>query len=195
MNDVVFTRTDPRLGEFAVRHVDPAADVDLLHRWLTHPKSAFWLMGEATRDDVARQFTDVAATPGHDALLGTHDGTPAFVMERYDPAGSELADAYRVLPGDVGMHFLVAPTTTPLRGFTLGVLRTVMELLLSDPDNRRVVVEPDVRNTSVHRLNRAVGFQEVETVSVPGKTALLSTCTRAQYQATVPAEHDQEVSS
>ena len=45
---IVFSRTDERLGEFALRPVDPAADAPLLHRWVTHPKSAFWMMSEAS---------------------------------------------------------------------------------------------------------------------------------------------------
>ncbi|WP_019856320.1 GNAT family N-acetyltransferase [Actinopolyspora mortivallis] len=185
MTGIVFRRTDDRLGEFAVRHVDPDGDVELLHRWLTHPKSAFWLMNQATVDDVSRQFHRIAATPGHDALLGLHEGTPAFVAERYDLVGSDLDGVHTIQPGDVGMHFLVAPTDTPVHGFTLAVLRTVMELLFADPANQRVVVEPDVRNTAVHRMNRAVGFEELDTVSLPGKTALLSTCTRSQYHASL----------
>ncbi|GAB3980984.1 desferrioxamine E synthetase DesD [Actinoallomurus acanthiterrae] len=59
-----------------------------------------------------------------------------------------------------------------------------MELLFADPGTRRVVVEPDVRNTAVHALNAAVGFEVAGTVSLPGKQALLSVCTRERYEAT-----------
>jgi hypothetical protein len=57
------------------------------------------------------------------------------------------------------------------------------------PAVHRVVVEPDVRNTAVHALNAAVGFTVEGPVRKPEKQALLSTCTRAQFQATqgVPA--------
>jgi RimJ/RimL family protein N-acetyltransferase len=62
------------------------------------------------------------------------------------------------------------------------VIDTVMELLFGDPRVRRVVVEPDVRNRAVHTLNAAVGFQVVDTVGLPDKEALLSVCTREQYE-------------
>ncbi|WP_233515414.1 GNAT family N-acetyltransferase [Marinitenerispora sediminis] len=179
----VFTRTDDRLGEFALRLVDPAADAELLHRWLTHPKSVFWQMQEAEVADVERQFRETAASEHTDAFLGLHGGRPAFLVERYDPAHSELRGRYRALPGDVGMHFLVAPTDTPLHGFTRAVITTVMELLFADPAVRRVVVEPDVRNHPVHSLNAAVGFRVVGTLALSGKDAYLSTCTREQYAA------------
>jgi hypothetical protein len=177
----VFTRTDDRLGEFALRHVDPIADAELLHRWVTHPKSVFWLMGDARLPDVVREFQAIAARTDHDALLGLHSGRQAFLVERYDPR-RELGHLYPVQPGDVGMHFLVAPTGTPVRGFTRAVIVTVMELLFSDPRTHRVVVEPDVRNTAVHALNAHVGFRVVDTVHLPSKDAYLSMCTREQYE-------------
>lgn len=177
-----FTRTDPALGEFALRPVDPATDTELLHRWLTHPKSAFWLMSKATVEEVRREYETIAARPDHAALLGSHNGTPAFLVERYDPA-SELGGLYPVRPGDVGMHFLVAPTGTPVHGFTRAVIVTVMELLFADPATARVVVEPDIHNRAVHALNAYVGFQVVGTVRLPRKVALLSLCTREQFLA------------
>lgn len=183
----VFTRTDPELGEFSVRPVDPDADAPLLHRWLTHPKSHFWLMSEATEEDVAHGYRTMAASPHEHAYVGEWRGTPRFLVERYDPGHSELADHYPVLPGDTGMHFLVAPTDTPVHGFTRAVITTVMELVLSDPAAHRVVVEPDVRNTAVHALNAAMGFRVLTTVTLKDKEAHLSTCTRAQFRAAVAA--------
>lgn len=178
---IVFSRTDP-LGTFALRPVDPAGDTPLLHAWLTHPKSVFWMMSEAGRADVEAEFTKVAATPGHDAYLGLHDGRPAFLAERYD-AARELGHVYAAEPGDAGMHFLVAPAVAPVHGFTGAVLATVMEMIFSDPYVRRVVVEPDVRNTAVHRRNADVGFTVEDTVRLPGKSAYLSVCTRAAFAA------------
>ncbi|SCK53246.1 GNAT family N-acetyltransferase [Streptomyces sp. WMMB 322] len=180
---VVHTRNDPALGRFALRPVDPAGDAELLHTWVTHPKSAFWLMREATLTDVEREFMGIAASEHHDAFLGLHEGEPRFLMERYDPAHVELKGHYDAQTGDVGMHFLCAPTDAPLRGFTLAVITTVMDMLFADPDTRRVVVEPDVRNTAVHALNEAVGFRIERTVAKPEKDAYLSMCTREEFEA------------
>lgn len=183
MTDIVFTRTDPRLGEFALRRIDPAGDAPLLHAWVTHPKAAYWLMQDAGLADVEQEQRDIAADPHHEAFLGLHDGRPAFLVERYDPARVELVGLYEPREGDVGMHFLCAPTDTPLHGFTRAVITTVMELLFSDPAARRVVVEPDVDNTAVHALNKAVGFEIAERIAKPEKDAYLSFCTREQYLA------------
>lgn len=178
---MIFSRSDP-LGEFTLRYVDAVGDAALLHTWVTHPKSAFWMMQQATLGEVATEYAAIAARPGHDALLGFHDGAPTFLAERYDPHG-ELAEVYPIRAGDVGMHFLVAPTDRPLPGFTRAVLVTVMELLFADPMTRRVVVEPDARNTAVHALNAYAGFAVARPVRLPHKEALLSFCTREQFDA------------
>lgn len=177
----LFTRTDPALGTFALRPVDPNEDAELLFSWVTHPKAAFWLMGESTLPEVEREYHAIAAAEHHEALLGLHEGRPAFLVERYDPAHVELAGLYEPEPGDIGMHFLTAPAGAPLHGFTLAVITAVMEFLFADPAVRRVVVEPDVRNSAVHALNKAVGFEVLRRISKPEKEALLSACTREQF--------------
>lgn len=172
---------------FTLRPLDPDADATLLHGWVTHPKAAFWMMQDADVDAVRREYRRIAAHPHHDAFLGLRDGVPVFLAERYDPAHVELVGLYDHRPGDVGMHFLCAPTDTPEHGFTRAVISAVMAWLFADPAVRRVVVEPDVRNTAVHALNAAVGFTVLGPITKPEKTALLSVCTRADFAAAAAA--------
>ncbi|WP_395360725.1 GNAT family N-acetyltransferase [Streptomyces sp. YH02] len=169
------------------RPLDPLKDAELLHAWVTHPKAAFWMMQDATLEDVVREYTAFAAHPHHEAFIGLVDGTPAILMERYDPAHLELVGLYEPRPGDVGMHFLVAPTDTPVHGFTRRVITAVMTELFADPATARVVVEPDVSNKAVHALNEAVGFVPEREIQKPEKKALLSFCTREQFEAAVGA--------
>ncbi|MDH6539427.1 GNAT family N-acetyltransferase [Streptomyces sp. SPB4] len=182
--EILFTRTDAVLGTFAIRPLDPFADAELLHGWVTDPKAAFWMMQDATLTEVEREYVRITTHEHHRAFIGLHEGRPAFLMESYDPAHLELVGLYDAEPGDVGMHFLVAPTDTPVSGFTRAVITTVMASLFADPANLRVVVEPDVRNKAVHALNEAVGFVPEREVVKPEKTALLSFCTREQFEAT-----------
>lgn len=171
------------LGTFGVRPLDPLKDAELLHSWVTHPKAAFWMMRDATPEDVEREYLRIAADEHHHALLGLHDGVPAFLMETYDPAHRELTGLYEPEPGDVGMHFLVAPAGTPLHGFTRAVITAVLAHIFDDPAAVRVVVEPDVSNKAVQALNEAVGFVPVREIDKPEKKALLSFCTREQFAA------------
>ncbi|MFE5540502.1 GNAT family N-acetyltransferase [Streptomyces sp. NPDC056492] len=181
--ETLYTRTDAALGGFAIRPLDPFADAELLHGWVTHPKASFWMMQDASLPEVEREYMRIAAHEHHDAFIGLHEGRPAFLMEKYDPSRLELVGLYEAQPGDVGMHFLVAPSERPLHGFTRAVITTVMAALFADPKTERVVVEPDVENTAVHALNEAVGFVPDGPVQKPEKTALLSFCTRAQFEA------------
>ncbi|MGW1540403.1 GNAT family N-acetyltransferase [Streptomyces sp. NPDC002309] len=166
-----------------LRPLDPLRDAELLHGWVTHPKAAFWMMQDARLQDVEREYMRIAAHEHHHAHIGLHDGVPAFLMESYDPRHVELVGLYEPEPGDVGMHFLVAPTDRPVHGFTRAVITAVMEELFSDPATRRVVVEPDVSNKAVHALNEAVGFVPAREIDKPEKRALLSFCTREQFMA------------
>ncbi|MEU6528637.1 GNAT family N-acetyltransferase [Streptomyces sp. NPDC046928] len=169
---------------FTFRPLDPLRDAELLHSWVTHPKAAFWMMQDARLEDVERAYMEIAADEHHHALLGLDEhGAPAFLMEKYDPGHRELTGLYDPLPGDVGMHFLTPATDRPVHGFTRAVITAVMEHLFEDPAVRRVVVEPDIANTAVHALNAAVGFVPEREIQKPEKKALLSFCTREQFEA------------
>ncbi|MFE1442129.1 GNAT family N-acetyltransferase [Streptomyces sp. NPDC058739] len=172
---------------FTFRPLDPLSDAELLHGWVTHPKAAFWMMQDARLEDVERAYMEITADEHHHALLGLQDGVPAFLMEYYDPRHRELVGLYEPLPGDVGMHFLTPPTDRPVRGFTRAVITSVMARLFEDPAVERVVVEPDVDNKAVHALNEAVGFVPEREIDKPEKRALLSFCTRAQFEKAVSA--------
>ncbi|MEU9402216.1 GNAT family N-acetyltransferase [Streptomyces sp. SID4985] len=169
---------------FTIRPLDPLKDAGLVHGWVTDPKAAFWMMQDARQVDVERAYMEIAADAHHHAFLGLDEaGVPVFLMESYDPAHRELVGLYEPEEGDVGMHFLVPPTDTPVHGFTRSVITAVMAHLFADPATRRVVVEPDVRNKAVHVLNEAVGFEAVREIEKPEKRALLSFCTRERFEA------------
>ncbi|MEV0179494.1 GNAT family N-acetyltransferase [Streptomyces sp. NPDC050625] len=170
---------------FTFRPLDPLKDAELLHSWVTHPKAAFWMMQDAKQEDVERAYMEIAGDEHHHALLGLLDGEPAFLMETYDPAHRELVGLYEPEPGDVGMHFLVPPTQTPVHGFTRAVITAVVARLFEDPATARIVVEPDVRNKAVHALNEAVGFVPEREIRKPEKKALLSFCTRERFERAV----------
>lgn len=156
-------------------------DARLLHAWVTHPRSVYWQMQDASVDDVVREYAAIVVSEHHEAFLGLADGEPQFLVERYDPRLSPLGDLPEIREGDIGMHLLVAPTDQPQHGFTRAVMRLVMMFCLADPAVRRVVVEPDVRNEGIADLNAAAGFVVLREVALPTKTAALSAATRESF--------------
>lgn len=168
--------------ELRVAPVVVERDTDLLHGWVTHPRSVYWEMQDASPADVAAEYAAIHDSDHHEAFIGFADERPQFLVERYDPQHSPLAGLPELAAGDVGMHVLVAPTERPQHGFTRAVMRFVMRFCLADPAVRRVVVDPDERNEAIAILNAAAGFTVLRHVDLPTKTAALSVATRASFQ-------------
>jgi siderophore synthetase component len=191
--------TTTRLGEVTIEPVVPARDADLVQGWLSHPAASYWQMGHLRVDEVREYLAGVQAGPHEAAWLGRLDGEPVFMTETYDPAHVVLPDVHDALPGDLGMHLLVAPPVTPRHGLTDAVMTAVMRFCLSgdraDGDSprssgagrgaTRVVVEPDVGNRKIAAKNAAAGFRVLREVDLGrgahAKRAALSVATRADF--------------
>ncbi|WP_288050266.1 GNAT family N-acetyltransferase, partial [Nocardia sp.] len=116
--------------------------------------------------------------------IGYFEGRPEFLFELYNPLRSDLArpgTGYSHEAGDIGMHLLVASSERSLPGFTANVMLHIMRTAFLEFGAARVVVEPDVRNLDVQRLNAAVGFEVEGDYPVADKMARLSYCTRADF--------------
>lgn len=172
----------------ALTAADPQRDAPLLQHWLADPHAAFWGMADLDAAAVEEYLDGIVAHPGQDAWLGLVNGIPAFYAETYDPARVLLVGTHDALPGDLGMHVLIAsPGGDPRHGFTDAVFAGVMEWCFDELGAARVVVEPDVRNDRIRRKNLRAGFTELREVTVDDgghtKTAMLSVCTRAAFAA------------
>lgn len=196
--------TPTRLGDVTIEPVDPDRDAELVQGWLAHPASSYWQMGDLHVDDVREYLAGIAARPAENAWLGRLDGEAVFLTETYDPRVL-LDGVHHTLPGDLGMHLLVAPPATPRHGLTDAVMTAVMRFCLSDggapdggaPDGAapagsgqgalRVVVEPDVGNRKIAAKNAAAGFRVLREVDLGrgahAKRAALSIATRADFAA------------
>ncbi len=173
------------MPQITIEPLDLSRDLELLHAWVTHPRSAFWMMQDATLADIRTEYDAIAADPHHDAFLGRVGGRPAFLVETYDPAhATGMGELPELRPGDLGMHVLVAPPEgAPVPGLTTAVFDAVMAFCFADLSVERVVVEPDVRNDAIRAKNVAAGFTELREIPLPGKTAMLSACAREDWIA------------
>ena len=172
-------------GTFEIRELVPALDVPVFHPWFDLSYAHYWDMAGMTRDAVMTFYNAQQASAHEWAWVGTQQGRICFLLECYDPQHHDIARHYEVKPGDIGMHFFVAPATNAQRGYTLDVMRHVMHFLFHDVGARRVVVEPDIRNEKVRALNRKAGFDEVGPVPLTTKQAMLSIATRPDFEATL----------
>ncbi len=161
-------------GEFTLRRLDVARDLDLLHHWMNDPEVArFWRM-PWPRDRVEaylrRQHDAAHSAP----YLGELDGTAISYWELYRADLDPLAAHYPARAHDVGFHMLLGPAHCRGRGLAGDLMRVVAGWLLdADPLATRVVTEPDVNNERVIRMLQRAGFTRRGEVDLPGKRAAL----------------------
>jgi hypothetical protein len=166
---------------FSLRPLDLTCDIAVIHPWYQMDYAYYWNMQNTTVAAI-HDFYAKGASSGHlHAYLGFYQDAPAFVVECYDPADDALGKLYPVQCGDWGMHFFVGPCEQPIRHFTRDILRVVMAFVFDHLHARRVIVEPDIRNSNVHRLNAMVGFVNQAVIEFPGKTAQLAVCTLEDF--------------
>jgi hypothetical protein len=173
-------------GPLSILPADPQRDAGTLQGWLADPHAAFWGMGHLDVGAVRDYLDGVVADPHQDAWLGLVGGIPTFFAETYDPAQVLLRGIHDPLPGDLGMHVLIAPPgAEPVHGLTDAVFAAVMAWCFDELGAGRVVVEPDVRNERIRHKNRRAGFAELREVGIRDgdhtKTAMLSVCTRDDH--------------
>ena len=182
MQIACFEKDIAGVGRFTLRTLQMPEDLPLVHRWVTHERARYWGLQSRSPDDVAEAYRNILAQPGSSVFLGFHGDAPAFLLECYHPMEDTVGRCYDARPGDRGMHILVAPPDRPIAQFTWHVFTVVMDFLFSDDAVERIVVEPDVRNDKIHRLNKRAGFEYQDIIQLPKKTAYLAFCTRAQYE-------------
>lgn len=171
---------------FELRRLAIPADIATIHDWVSRDYARYWGMQGLDRAAVQRAYVEIVAPAHVEALIGVHEGAPAFLAECYHPAHElELAARYEARASDRGLHILVGPRPArPIPGFTRAAFAAVVDHLFAAPEVERLVVEPDVRNHKIRALNRAFGFRELRPIELPAtattpvKTAMLSICTR-----------------
>ncbi|WP_328880648.1 GNAT family N-acetyltransferase [Streptomyces sp. NBC_00299] len=187
---VVHEQAVDGFGTVRIRPLAPHADADLLHGWVSQERASFWGMNGLTRDQVAGIYAHMDTLDTHHAFLVALDGDPVAVLQTYEPEADRVSECYEVLPGDIGIHLLLAPAGPggARSGWTSALLAVVASYVFGTLDRRRVVVDPDVANEkAVARFLRqgfaagpAVVLPEVDLpdVYIPEKKAQLAFLTR-----------------
>ncbi|AJJ70551.1 GNAT family N-acetyltransferase [Yersinia pseudotuberculosis] len=178
-----------RSGGFQLRPLVLAHDVTWLTDWVNREYAHYWGMQGYSPQQVKAFYQELNTSQPGGVFVGVYQQQPAFLLERYLAQHDVIADYYSAQPDDVGMHILVAPPVERITGFTWRVFQAIMTFIFSDPTVARIVVEPDVRNEKIHRLNKRAGFVYQQQLTLPHKTAWLAFCTREQYRLALQKEH------
>ncbi|MEU0003859.1 GNAT family N-acetyltransferase [Streptomyces sp. NPDC006314] len=156
-------------GTVRVRPLDPEADADVIHAWVSGERAVFWGMNGLTKAQVTEIYAHMATLDTHHAYLVTKDREPAALLQTYEPAADRVGECYEVRPGDLGVHLLLAPAGAEgLRpGWTTALLTAITSYALLTLDRRRIVVDPDVRNTKAITRFEHQGFRRGPVVVLP----------------------------
>jgi RimJ/RimL family protein N-acetyltransferase len=176
--ELLLTHDAPAGGRLTLRVLDPDADLDVLHDWVTQPRARFWGLAELSRAELRDLYAYVGSLPTHHAFLVRWDDSPVALLQTYEPEHDPVGEVYPALPGDVGAHFLLGargPRGADLWG-AVGPL--LVAFCFADPSVDRVVVEPDAANARAHARMRALGFEVADHVRVGEKDAVLAFLTR-----------------
>ncbi|MER5539902.1 GNAT family N-acetyltransferase [Streptomyces mirabilis] len=155
-------------GTVRVLPVDPHADLDVIHRWVSEERAVFWGMNGLTKQQVLETYVHLDSLDTHHAFLAVKDGEPAALFQTYEPEADRVSECYAVEPGDIGVHLLIGPAGSGggRPGWSSALLTAFTMYVLVGLDRQRVVVEPDARNEkAIARLVRQ-GF-------VPGPEIVL----------------------
>lgn len=189
----IFKHQVENVGDFALRPLDAVQDAELLHSWVSQPYARYWGMMEQSVEQVRDFYLDLLKHHPDGAFIGVYQGKPTFLLERYQAIHDPVGQCYPAQNSDYGMHILVAPADKPVRGFTWAVFQTIVAFMFSDERVARIVVEPDVRNEKIHRLNKRAGFVYQHQIELANKTAWLAFCDREQHAAAL--RHDTQFHS
>ena len=177
-----------------LRFVPYDADQHLpdIYRWVTQEYARFWGLNDSTVAQVDDEFKRLLALPDYQIFVGLIDDRAECLVEYYNPAHDDIGQHYPVRDGDQGMHILLSPPDQPRHGFSRAMFTAVMEHLFLHDSVRRIVVEPDLNNARIHRLNLQAGFRHVAKVNLGHKQALLGFCEREDFahSKTCPATPD-----
>jgi len=103
---------------------------------------------------------------------------PFAYVETYRVPDDPLAQYYAVEAGDRGFHLLVGPRSLLGSGIAQTLIRHLVTRLLGQLGITRVVCEPDARNVRMLAVCRALGGEDLATIDMPGRRAVLIGWTR-----------------
>jgi len=143
---------------YALRLVDPDADAEMISRWMNMPHlveawESAWPVSR-WREYLRAQLNGNYSRP----FVGSMHGEDGGYVEVYRAAKDSIATRYHADPYDIGLHAAIAELTVVNKGLGPFLLpRIVASVFDVEPRCRRIMFDPDHRNTSARRLCEYAG--------------------------------------
>ncbi|KQH81077.1 siderophore biosynthesis protein [Mycobacterium gordonae] len=143
---------------YAFRLADPYADAEMISEWMRRPHLAaaweyVWPVSRWRRYLLA-QLDGSYSRP----FVASIDGRDHAYVELYWAAKDSIATRYQYDPHDLGIHAAIADPAVTNKGIAQFVLpHLVASVLTDEPECRRVMFDPDHRNTTARRFCESAG--------------------------------------
>lgn len=143
---------------YALRLVDVDHDAEMIAEWMNRPHLAEAWEYDWTVARWQRYLSAQLASEYSRPFVGSLRGTDYGYVEVYRAAKDSIGPRYDADPYDLGMHAAIADERIVNKGFAPILLpRIVASIFAIEPDCRRVMFDPDHRNTGARRLCEYAG--------------------------------------
>ncbi|MBX6388107.1 MAG: acetyltransferase [Frankia sp.] len=159
---------------FGLRTADPEADAQMISEWmnsdlLIHTWNSAW-PADRWRRYLAAQLDTGFSRP----LILSYDGTTVGYLELYRASRDTISTFYDGDPWDLGLHAaVVARSVMPASGVVDGLTALVEAVFRAEPACRRVMFEPDHRNTPARLICEQVRCQRLGLHHMPTRKIAL----------------------
>jgi lysine N-acyltransferase len=138
---------------YDIRVADPDGDAELISEWMNRPHLAeAWEYDwppERWRGYLRAQLAGEYSRP----FVGSFRGKEVAYLEVYRAAKDSIAPRYAADPHDLGLHAAIADLRFVNKGIAPILLpRVVASLFELEPQCRRIMFDPDHRNSGARRL-------------------------------------------
>lgn len=143
---------------YSFRLADPDADAEMIAEWMSRPHLAkaweYVWPASRWRRYLSAQLQGRYSRP----FIGSMDGQDHAYLELYRAAKDSIATRYEWDPHDLGLHAGIANLEIMNRGVAQFLLpHFVASVLTDDPQCRRIMFDPDHRNTMARRFCESSG--------------------------------------
>lgn len=140
--------------------------IELLHAWLQEPHiREFWDDGDRSIEQVRQHYFSVRDT---EPYIITCDYTSIGYIQTYPIAESHPLSTWRATQGETwGLDLFIGNKPFLNSGLSVPVIHEFINLLLQNPRLRRIIVDPEMRNTHAQSIYEKAGWRKIaEDVSI-----------------------------
>ncbi|MEE6131479.1 GNAT family N-acetyltransferase [Priestia sp. GS2] len=169
--------------EITFRYVTFEKDFDRLHGWMNQEHVIpFWNL-DKPRAEYASHLKHFLAKKHQQLLIGEIDGQPMSYWEAYMVSEDLIRHYYDYEKGDQGIHLLIGEKDYLGKGFIYPLMLRLMKRMFEVSETKRIMAEPDIRNEKMIHVFEKCGFQQLKTVELPDKTAMLLYCQQDVFES------------